>query len=192
MAFDPRIFNPGLVNPGMMDSLTGREGGDDFEHSWSYSQDPVQPGAPEPYQDQPWMPETDEFGARSGETPRERESQVSLRAPAAEGPMGGGDGSGGMEPNSQTTPARPRTPQPSGGAGPSTMVAQGSVPGGIRPFKPLSAPGGAKLATSRASGLYGSSGGLQGGGLGVPLDPVSNQQSNPLDMLLQLFNKIGR
>ncbi len=33
--------------------------------------------------------------------------------------------------------------------------------------------------------MFGSSGGLKGGGLGMPFDPTSNQKSNPIDTLLQ-------
>jgi hypothetical protein len=137
--------------------------------------EPVQGGeatAREPEADSPagqfyqdiWAPPQADADAQSGETPREREAI--------------------QNPNSSAVPRQPSTPNPQAGA---TMVAPGSVPGGVLPFKPLSSPSVGSMATPRLRGLYGAAGGLQGGGLGVPQDPVSNQLSNPIDQLLELF-----
>ncbi len=43
----------------------------------------------------------------------------------------------------------------------------------------------ALTSTLRSKGVFGASGGLQGGGFGLPFDPTSNQQSDPITSLLQ-------
>lgn len=99
-------------------------------------------------------PISDPLNAQSGETPRERGSaQASLRRPSTPTPMAGSVSQG----------ASLRSPmpfQPMEGGSDSMMVAgQGGMGGGS---------------------LFGKAGGLQGGGLGTPLDPMSNQMSNPI------------
>lgn len=85
---------------------------------------------------------------------------------------------GGM---SNPTPTRPRQPVP----------AQGSVsappPQGVVPFEPMGEPAMASLASPAAGGLFGSLGGLRGGGLGVPLDPINDAQGDQLSALIAML-----
>lgn len=134
-------------------------------------------------------------GARMGETPRERPLPI-IPGNQPGGEFGGAssfsptsqlrspDGSSGG--GSQATPSRPSSPTPMSGT-------QSPQPGGggVIPFEPMSPNVGA-VGRPVGGGLFGSTGGLTGGGLGVPLDPVSNQQSNPLEMLLQILRHNGR
>ncbi len=130
-----------------------------------------------------------EFGddGRGGESPRER--------PVVPDPTHGGviphieqpevwmPGRGGEAPRerSNATPRRPSEPTPQAG---SSFVA------GVQPFSPMQASASiGSMATPKLRGLFGSAGGLQGGGLGQPLDPVSNQASDPIDTLIQMLMK---
>lgn len=72
------------------------------------------------------------------------------------------------------------------------MTAPGSVPGGIIPFKPMGSTMGSSMASPASKGLYGAAGGLKGGGLGVPLDPVSDAASSPIDLLMEMFTSQRR
>lgn len=136
-------------------------------------------------------------GGREGETPRERASEG---RPGGGGMGGGGDvrlrtaGAGGGDGATQATPRRPSSPSPM--AGSTFTPASGGATGvggspGVVPFEPMSSPNVGSLTTPVGGGLYGGAGGLTGGGLGVPLDPISNQQSSPLDMLLQIIKGNG-
>jgi hypothetical protein len=135
-----------------------------------------------------------------GTTPRENAS-VQMRPPMdqsdhAPGQMPGGGG------ESHATPMRP--PQPTPEAGSSFQATSGgdtTGQGGLTPFSPLPQTDYAPLARSGGpgglqsgnGGLFGSLGGLQGGGLGVPLDPTANEQSDPIDTLIKhLMMTIGR
>ncbi len=90
-------------------------------------------------------------------------------------------GQGGGQ--NQPTPARPRQPQPAQGAiSPAPM-------GGVIPFEPMAGPDLASMASPVGGGLYGSLGGLKGGGLGVPLDPINDAQEDPLSGLIQMLLK---
>ena len=61
------------------------------------------------------------------------------------------------------------------------------APSGVSPFNPLpSAPIGS-FAQSRQGGLFGSLGGLKGGGLGVPMDSTPDAASDPINTLLKLL-----
>lgn len=88
----------------------------------------------------------------------------------------------------QPTPTRPIEPTP--GAGHPSGGPGGGGGGGVVPFEPLppSGPmsgspvfggGGAQLR-----GLLGSQGGLSGGGLGLPFDPVADEKSDPIALLM--------
>lgn len=110
-----------------------------------------------------------------GETPRERQS-------AQEGN------------NIVSAALRPPTPTPQAGqasigspAPDAPQQAQGAMPSpqGVIPFSPISGPAPADAATPRLRGLYGSAGGLQGGGLGVPFN--SAQSSDPITGLIQML-----
>lgn len=117
--------------------------------------------------------ETPGGGARGGETPRERaganEPGGTLSAPSPTAP--------------QATPPRPRSPQPVGG------VQEVPPPSGV-PTSPMPPIGPGDLSRPIAMrGLLGSQGGLTGGGLGVPFDPVANQKSDPISSLIQLLQR---
>jgi hypothetical protein len=117
------------------------------------------------------------FG-RFGETPRER----------VPGPHGGPPPLGPQAtPPSPTEPV-PMSGQPGGGMTP--------PPPPMEPFDPMASDPGAFISPAGAGparrSLFGSMGGLKGGGLGVPLDPVSNETSNPIQGLIQaLMQKRG-
>ena len=111
---------------------------------------------------------------RGGETPREREDSkgdVSLRT------LGG---------SSMAAPPRPKTPTPMAGSTFSPGAAQ--PPSGVTPFNPMRGPSPVGMARSQGQ-MYGALGGLKGGGLGLPLDPISDQQSDPISTLMQLLQK---
>lgn len=100
--------------------------------------------------------------AQSGEGPRERELM--------------GTKTGGIS----AAPRRPMSPTPMAG---STMQA-----GGVKPFNPM--PGVSPTAmTSTRRSAYGGLGGLTGGGFGLPLDPTSNQASDPITTLISQMLK---
>lgn len=79
--------------------------------------------------------------------------------------------------NTPAAPRKPMSPDPMAAAGGSTFQA------GVLPFKPLPGP----MGSSPSGSLFGSMGGLKGGGLGIPLDPVSDVASDPIDTLIQLL-----
>lgn len=189
MAFDPRTFNPGLVSGAFIDQFGGPDNpmpGDDFQHSWSGSGQHAIPGFDD-YQDPPWMPDTDINEGKVGYSPRENfgpgagsgEGSPSLRTPTG----GSGDGQqagtpGGQPDGPRATPAQPRQP----------FARAGQT--GVLPFKPMDQNVGPNV-TPKMTNLFGSLGGLKGGGLGLPLDPTSNQISDPIDGLIQLLRKGG-
>jgi hypothetical protein len=64
----------------------------------------------------------------------------------------------------------------------------GSVgPTGPQTFSPLPGARPVQMVKPMGSALYGSMGGLQGGGLGLPLDPTSDQASDPIETLMKLL-----
>lgn len=86
----------------------------------------------------------------------------------------------------QPVPERPKEPTPQAGG-----VTPGG-PSGVIPFQPLPSPNAvsSNVALRRpGGGLLGSLGGLKGGGLGLPFDPMSNQQSPSIDALLNLLKR---
>jgi hypothetical protein len=104
-------------------------------------------------------------GAQNSETPRERESNVTPRRPGVPTPMAG---------SSFTAP--------SGGGGT-----------GLLPFAPMGGPDPSQmLGSGGGGGMFGSSGGLRGGGLGVPqtgAGPAGNQDIS--ELLQQLLSMRG-
>ena len=62
-------------------------------------------------------------------------------------------------------------------------------PSGVVPFEPLAGPNPGSfanpMAQRRSGGLYGMAGGLKGGGLGMALDPTSDQKSDPITTLIK-------
>lgn len=149
--------------PGVRDTRVGL-GGED--------QDPLGLGEPPPARDKgkvdPGLTNLpqglDPHGGQSGETPRER-PQFTPPTPHAPDPMTGQPG-GGMTP----PPMQPFPPM------------QGN------PVEALITPGGGPMSAGagpQRRSLFGSMGGLKGGGLGVPLDPTSNQSSDSIQSLIQ-------
>lgn len=129
------------------------------------------PAAPPPGPTSPAPPGDDGLfwdGApsRQGMTPRENPT---LRAPSGAG----------------AAPPMPKSPSPQ--AGSVSTAGMGSTEG-VMPFAPMGGTPNVRLAKPSSQGLYGSLGGLQGGGLGLPLDPTSNQQSDPISTLIQMLS----
>jgi hypothetical protein len=94
-----------------------------------------------------------------------------------------GEGPRERQNGGSATPRRPSTPTPQAGS-------SFTAPQGVQPFQPMQSSGSiGSMATPRLRGLFGSLGGLQGGGLGQPLDPISNQASDPIDTLIQMLTK---
>lgn len=128
--------------------------------------------------------------SRVGTTPREwgqASAPGSTPAPDVARRALGGGGGGGAADNGEhaaATPVRPRSPQPMAGSV-SQVQSGGAQPTGVMPFTPMGSPDVGSMATPQSNGLFGSLGGLKGGGLGLPLDPMSNQLSDPISMLLK-------
>lgn len=93
------------------------------------------------------------------------------------GPRENFDNMGGAE----AAPSRPRTPTPMAG---STFSPAMPPVGGVIPFTPMGDTSGVSLAKGR---LFGRQGGLTGGGLGVPLDPVADESQDPISTLIKLL-----
>lgn len=130
-------------------------------------------------------PPTDPNGGQgqSGETPRERRIQ-DLPDPSGSGPYNDSQHNQihPPTPGSSAAPSRPRSPQ---------SMAGSMSPGGVTPFSPMSdmsTSSGPQMALGR---LFGQAGGLKGGGLGVPLDPASNQESDPISQLIKMITGGG-
>lgn len=150
--------------------LPTRENQPDFDPVLEPEQD-----IPVPEPDLIGVPGSDAMPGRGEETPRERESQ--LRMPTM------------APPTANATPSQPRTPTPQAG-----MASRAVMP---VPFNPMPAPPTSTLIRpgfGRMGGgaLFGRAGGLQGGGLGSPFDPVPDSKSNPIDTLMQLLKRGGR
>jgi hypothetical protein len=158
----------------------------------------------------PGLPPPDD--ARSGETPRER---IPAPVPPPSGPVNvpqepqEPQPQAGMQMSIPPPGPVPFEPLPSEGPGVMTQIAGLMGGGGGPQAGPLA--GLEALSTSSMSpamqsteallpspafqtprrqrgALFGSQGGLKGGGLGVPLDPVANQQSDPIATLIKLLN----
>jgi hypothetical protein len=123
--------------------------------------------------------------SRSGESPRERAATPPPMPQTSQMRAPGG---------SVAAPSKPSSPTPMAG---STMLPPEQ---GVTPFEPMNESGGmaprAQMRNpgmpvagggSMSGGLLGSLGGLQGGGLGVPFDPASDQQSDPMSLLMELL-----
>lgn len=190
MAYDPRTFNPGLITGAFIDQFGGPDNpmsGDDFQHIWSGRGEHTTPDFGNGYQEPSWVPDTDVNEGKVGYSPRENfldgnqsgDGSVSLRTPT-----GGGEGSqsgpqpGGQPDGPRAAPAQPRQP----------FARAGQT--GVLPFKPMNQNVGPNV-TPKMTNLFGSLGGLKGGGLGLPLDPTSNQTSDPIEGLIQLLRKGG-
>lgn len=110
-------------------------------------------------------------------------------ARSSEGPRTGGVGGGAVGGGYTSAPKKPSVPTPMAG---SVSNVGGGVTGPV-PFSPLPSPSIGVMATPKAAGLYGGLGGLRGGGLGVPLDPTSNAESDPISSLIMaLRDRLGR
>lgn len=157
----------------------------------------VTPNPPNPELTAPIDPFLSGIEGRHGEAPRENAlgpstggNDVTQRA------LGGGPGA------AQATPPRPMSPTPmagssfdasqSGGPQGAALGAAGGSSSGVLPFSPLGSPDVASLTAPKLRSVYGSQGGLTGGGLGVPLDPTSNTPNDPINGLIQLLMKQGQ
>lgn len=131
---------------------------------------------------------------RSSESPRERlpVPQPTPTRPTSPTPMPGSpDPLPQPEPAPGPTIGEPAGPPPGGGgpSGPPIPTINPPLGGGpsTDPTQPV--PGQAKL---RGPSLFGSQGGLQGGGLGVPLNPTNSTQSDPISSLIKQLLQQGR
>jgi hypothetical protein len=77
----------------------------------------------------------------------------------------------------QQTPRKPMEPTPMAGSG---MTVSPPMP--QMPMEALT-------STLRGRGNFGGAGGLTQGGFGLPFDPTSNQQSDPISGLLSMLKK---
>ena len=112
--------------------------------------------------------------------------EVTMRGPAQAGPVnpiGRGEETPRERGEAQAALRRPSEPTPM--AGDSFQAPSG----GVTPFSPMRTPSLGSLATPSQGGLYGSLGGLQGGGLGVPLDATPDAASDPITMLIKLLSQ---
>jgi hypothetical protein len=120
-----------------------------------------------------------------------RDSQTSrLRQPSSS--------SGGALGMGRATPARPRTPTPMAGSVSESGGPQMGMGGGVMPFEPLGDMGDEAFASAggigagvmggpgrRGPSMFGSQGGLLGGGLGEAFDPTPDEATDPIDTLLK-------
>lgn len=152
-----------------------------------YGQPPPLPPGPEESpgppgtQDVPTLPppgpggEVGPIPARGGSSPRENEAE---KMRERLGDEGGGP---------SFAPRKPSVPTPQAG------IVQ-PQPGPI-PFNPMDGGGMGpeNLAKPlRLRGFHGSQGGLTGGGFGLPFDPISNQDSDPISSLIEQLMKSGK
>jgi hypothetical protein len=125
---------------------------------------------PPPPESDPAYPADGWHGApsRLSETSRERGNgpDVSLRGAA------------------QATPTMPKVPTPMAG-----KVSPASS--GVLPFTPMGGGGPSVMLRSPGRQLFGSLGGLKGGGLGIPMDPTNDAASDPISTLIKML-KGGR
>lgn len=141
----------------------------------------------------PTAPTSDPIG-QWGETPRER-ADVQARSPAVipspgattMGPTLDRPGDTPAPAPVTSTPRKPSTPTPMAGSV-STPSSQGVIP-----FQPIGTPSVGAQATPQLRSLFGSQGGLTGGGLGVPLSPMNLTESGSIDSLIQMLQqRLGR
>lgn len=105
-------------------------------------------------------------------------------------------GTGGMPPGASSapggitsTPRAPSVPTPMAGAASPAMDSSA----GVIPFTPMTGPDPVSTITAQSPTLYGSQGGLTGGGLGIPQDPTSRANNNSIEGLIQLLQQqLGR
>lgn len=155
---------------GFSDELLPGGGGPPGPPQQPFNPKPVFPGAP---------PRDD---AGRAQTPREREIE---RRPVP--PPGGG---------AQQAPPRPKVPTPQAGA-----VAPIGPPPAPMVGPPMPGPGAGSMAEPLQTPYFGGGGaqrrlfgqmrGLQGGGLGVPLDPSADEESDPITSLIRLLTARG-
>lgn len=128
-------------------------------------------------------PEVDPGGITDPSNPTEIGGQGGMTG----GPSPGQPSRGSESPRERQGTAVPRRPME-----PTPMAGSASpASGGLQPFQPMGSPSVGSMATPRLRGLFGSSGGLQGGGLGVPLDPTSNDASPDISSLIAQLLKGG-
>lgn len=149
----------------------------------------INSGSGTPYDD-------DQDPRSSGNPPRMPVPQAPAPAgpPEPEGVPNPGDVNAGPGARQGETP-RERSEAGGAGAVPSRPQSPTPVAGTPQPpviGPPLPSPGPGSLAKPAAlRSLFGGQGGLTGGGLGLPLDPTSNQSSDPISTLMQLLKQGG-
>ena len=82
-------------------------------------------------------------------------------------------------------PDRPNSPTPMAGS-------QGPLPSMPTVNPPMEGSGTQGSSRLRGPGLFGSQGGLQGGGVGAPMGPSNSDQSDPLSMLIKQLLSQGQ
>lgn len=89
-----------------------------------------------------------------------------------------------LRPGGMAVPSQPRvpTPAPTGSTEPGPM--------GPEPFQPMPGVSPGLLAAPKRR-LFGGSGGLTGGGLGVPMGSTTGAESDPITSLLRLLQQGG-
>lgn len=108
---------------------------------------------------------------QSSESPRERVMTSAPRMPSEPTPQAGAAGPA-LDASSGVIPFAPMA-----GSGPEAQV----QPQGPAPVSGVSL---------RGSSLFGSSGGLTGGGLGIPQDPTTRANNGSIDGLIQLIQRL--
>lgn len=176
---DTNIYGPGDL-PGVYDTRAGLGGdgpdgvpggpggdnNDDLPPESGGTPPKSKSGVLTPHSQQGSEGPRENFGSRSIATPP---------SPQAPAPFSAAPGGGAVPP----PPMAPFDPLPSNPLG--DIIS----PGGPSPY---GGPAAAGAGPQRRS-LFGTLGGLKGGGLGVPLDPVSNASSDPIDSLLSSLQR---
>lgn len=123
----------------------------------------------------------------AAESPRERQQLQGLMGGVGslpEAPQQHQQASVGSDGPITSTPRQPSAPSPAANstfqAGPPDVGAMQ----GLQPFAPMQGPDAVSQASPKLRSLYGSQGGLQGGGLGVP-GSASPATNDPISLLLQ-------
>jgi hypothetical protein len=105
----------------------------------------------------------------------EQDQQFPSPTPLPKGPETSHDSESPRD-RSQTTMRRPMSPTP---APPNTAE--------LIPFQPMGDMSANNMVQRRSPGLFGTAGGLKGGGLGLPMDPTNSAANQDVSGLLQML-----